>query len=263
MPEWSSNPLVRRWDELSEEEKRRNARSMATYAAMMESQDANIGRIMNYLRESDELANTLVIYISDNGPEGQNIRGPLSHEKLAAWLEAVSNPSIESIGDGDNYAFLGTELANATTGGYSWWKWFIGEGGVRVPLIIVPPADTRFTRKGTKTDVFVSVKDVPVTILDYAGIQHPGDTYKGRTIVLPSGVSIRPFLEGKTNEVRSDAQWYAFELFGNGYIVAGDYRASKFERECGVMVSGTYTISLAIPVKRLVSRPTCQKNSIS
>lgn len=230
MPDWSSNPLVKSWDDLSENDKRRQARTMATYAAMMESQDVNIGKTLNYLEETDKLDNSLIIYMSDNGPEGQDIKGALSNETIAKWITAVSNPAIESIGDGDNYAFLGTELANATTGGYSWWKWFIGEGGVRVPLIIVPPADIKFAHKGSVTDVFTSVKDIPATILDLAGVEHPGSSYKGRSIVAPSGVSIRPFLEGKIDTVRTKDQWHAFELFGNGYVVSGDFKAMKVRK---------------------------------
>jgi len=227
MPSWSSNPLVQSWDDLSEDQKRRKARTMATYAAMMESQDSNIGSLLNYLEETGRRDNTLIIYMSDNGPEGQDTKGALANATIAGWINTVSNPTIESIGGGDNYAFLGTELANASTGGYSWWKWFIGEGGVRVPLIIVPPTNSQMARQGLMTDKFAAIKDIPSTILDYAGVKHPGDNYNGRAITPPSGVSIRPFLEGKSDRVRTDDQWHAFELFGNGYVVSGDFKAMK------------------------------------
>lgn len=60
-PNRKSNPLLRAWSELGDEEKRREARLMAAYSAMMESQDHNIGKLLNYLQETGELDNTLII----------------------------------------------------------------------------------------------------------------------------------------------------------------------------------------------------------
>ena len=66
-----------------------------------------------------------------------------------------------------------------------------------------------------------------MTILDYAGVEHPGRSFKGRQLAPPSGVSMKPFLEGKADAPRTDDQWHAFELFGNGYVVSGDYKAIR------------------------------------
>ena len=38
---------------------------------------------------------------------------------------------------------------------------------------------------------------------------------------------MRGFLEGETERPRSDEQWVAFELFGNSYVIAGDYKALR------------------------------------
>ncbi|OHX65099.1 hypothetical protein [Flammeovirga pacifica] len=43
----------------------------------------------------------------------------------------------------------------------------------------------------------------------------------------PSGISARPFLEGKRDYVRTDMDWYAFELFGNAYVMKGNYKLMK------------------------------------
>ena len=226
LADWSCNPLVNAWDTLDEEKKRREAREMATYAAMLESQDQHIGRVLDFLRENDELDNTLIIYMPDNGPEGQDVEGPLSHELIASWVAAVSKPELEAIGQGDVYAFTGTNWSVAQIGSYSWFKWFVSEGGVRVPLIVVPPANTNFSRGGTKTAAFASVKDLSETILSYAGVSRPGDKYKGRTVTPASGTSLRPFLSGEVDQPHSDDAFYAFELFGNGYVVQGQYKAA-------------------------------------
>jgi len=227
MPAWDANPLLGAWGELDDAEKRRQARMMATYSAMMESQDYHIGLLLNYLEETGRRDDTLIIYLSDNGPEGLDIDGELSHPAMTAWVEANFSQALDDIGGGDAFGFIGTDWANAATGGLSWWKWFIAEGGVRVPMIVLPPQDTGVSRAGHKAADFATVKDLPMTILDYAGVAHPETEFEGRPLAPPSGISIRPYLEGEADAPRDEDDWHAFELFGNAYVVAGDYKAIR------------------------------------
>ena len=226
-PDASKNHLLRTWASLSDEDRRRMARVMATYAAMLESQDYSVGLILNYLRETGQLDDTLIVYLSDNGPEGTDVQGELSNPAATQWAQKNFSQAFEDIGNGDSYVFIGTDFANAVTGGLSWWKWFIGEGGIRTPLIIVPPSNATFARKTQKTAEYAHVKDVPTTILDYAGVGPAPQGYKGRKIVAPSGVSMRSFIEGKSERPRTEDQWVAFELFGNSFVVAGNYKAMR------------------------------------
>lgn len=80
---------------------------------------------------------------------------------------------------------------------------FSTEGGCRVPLIVKPnchPA-TLVSRTDTTasdsviTDAFCTVMDIVPTILDLAGLSHPGAEYKGRPIAQLRGRSWKPFLE--------------------------------------------------------------------
>ena len=226
-PEYGSNPLVQAWSSLSDEEKRRQARMMATYSAMMESQDYHIGILLNYLHETGELDDTLIVYMSDNGPEGLDTEGELSDPSFAQWIRTTFSQEFSDIGRGNAFAFIGTEWANASTGGLQWWKWFIGEGGIRVPLLVVPPKNMEFARANQMTDEFASVKDIPLTILDYAGVEHPRTQFGDRKLAPPSGVSMREFLEGQSDRPRTAEQWVAFELFGNSYVIAGDFKAIR------------------------------------
>ncbi|MAI80240.1 MAG: arylsulfatase [Deltaproteobacteria bacterium] len=226
-PERASNPLLRAWSEMDDQEKRLQARTMATYSAMMESQDYHIGMLLNYLKETGQLDNTLIIYAPDNGPEGTDFRGELSNAAFTKWARATFSQKFDDIGRGNSMVFLGTDWAGAANGSLQWWKWFIGEGGIRVPLIVVPPKNTEFHRSGEGTDAYAYVKELPMTILDYAGVDHPQTEFKGRTITPPSGVSLRPFLAGEEPSPRTEEEWVAFELFGNAYVVAGDYKAMR------------------------------------
>jgi len=226
----SFNDITFKWESLSQEEKEIQARVMATYAAMIEDQDNRTGQILDYLKESGQLDNTLIVYLTDNGPEGFEATHPKTgNPEMAQWLETQFDQSIEAIGTAESERTIGVSWANAATGGLQWWKWFIGEGGIRVPMMMVPPRgfSSEFDRAGEISNAVVSVKDLPMTILDYAGVKHPQTEYEGREIVTPSGVSAKPFLDGKTEEIRSEDDWYAFELFGNGYIMQGNYKAIK------------------------------------
>lgn len=228
-----TNDLVKEWAELSEEEKKYQAKVFATYAAEIEDQDIRIGQILDYLKESGQLDNTMIVYLSDNGPEGMESENPKTGNKVfGEWIEKNYDTSFEGIGTANSSNYIGTSWANAATGGLSWWKWFIGEGGIRVPMIILPPGamTQNYSRAGEMSNVVMSVKDIPMTILDYAGLEHPGNQYKGKTVAKPSGVSARAFLDGISNEVRSDEDWYAFELFGNGYLMKGNYKLMKVRK---------------------------------
>jgi arylsulfatase len=226
-PERQANPLLRAWSDLDEEEKRRQAKAMATYSAMMESQDYHIGLLLNYLKETGELDNTLIIYTTDNGPEGTDIQGKQSNPAVVKFVKSFFSQEFDDIPRGNSMTLLGTDWAGAANGSLQWWKWYIGEGGIRVPLIVVPPKNTDFTRSGNMNNEYAYVKELPMTILDYAGVKHPGTEFKGRKITTPSGVSLRPYLTGKESSPRNEDEWVAFELFGNKYVVAGDYKAIR------------------------------------
>ena len=218
---------MRQWNSLSEEQKKLEARAMAVYSAMMESQDFHIGMVMNYLHETGQLESTLVIYMSDNGPEGMANRGLIRNAEADEIQSRLSSMKLEDVGRGNSFWGIGADWAMASTGSLQWWKWFIGEGGIRVPMVLVPPEGSTATKRGEFTDEYLSVMDLPMTILDYAGVEYPAKTYKGRNLTAPAGISAKPFIEGKREVVRSEDQWVAFELFGNVYVIAGDFKAIK------------------------------------
>lgn len=227
------NKITDAWDSLSDSEQKKQARIMATYAAMITDQDYHIGRLLDYLSSTGELDNTLVIYLSDNGPEGMDIYSKYTgNPTMVKWFNANFDNSLDAVGSMNTENMIGLGWANAATGDLQWWKWFIGEGGIRTPMMIVPPGgfSSDYKKSGDTSNVVVSVKDIPATILDYAGIEHPTKSskkYKNRKLVPPSGVTMKPFLEGKAKQVRTEEQWWAFELFGNAYVIQGNYKAIK------------------------------------
>ena len=63
------------WEKLSAEEKKRSSRTMEVYAAMVESIDQNVGRVLRHLEVKEQLDNTFVVFMSDNGAEGALLEG--------------------------------------------------------------------------------------------------------------------------------------------------------------------------------------------
>ena len=84
---------------------------MEVYAAMVENLDHNIGRLLDALRASGQLENTLVLFFSDNGPEGNAIN---KFAKVQNWPEGRLDLGYERVGRRGSYAWLGPGWASAS-----------------------------------------------------------------------------------------------------------------------------------------------------
>jgi arylsulfatase A-like enzyme len=65
------------WASLTAEERAIQARKMEVYAAMVDRVDQDVGRVLDSLEKSGQLDNTLILFTSDNGPEGSRMETPL------------------------------------------------------------------------------------------------------------------------------------------------------------------------------------------
>ena len=63
--------LTRPWDSLSEDEKQLFRRMAEVYAGFMAHADEQIGRLLDYLEETGQRENTLIVLVSDNGASGE------------------------------------------------------------------------------------------------------------------------------------------------------------------------------------------------
>ena len=118
------------------------------YAAMVESMDENVGRIMDYLRSSGRDKNTIIIFMSDNGG--------LSTSKKAAG---------------------GTTSNLPLRAGKAW----VYEGGIREPMIIKWPG---VSKPGSVCNEPVVSTDFYPTILEMIGLpQMPKQHLDGISLV--------------------------------------------------------------------------------
>lgn len=206
------------WDSLSPQDKAYQARRMEVYAAMAEAMDFHIGRLMAHLKQTGEYDNTVFVFMSDNGAEASD---PYALAVGRWWLDQHYNRDIDRLGSPGAYSIIGPNWARAATAPLNTYKFFAGEGGIRVPLIIsgIPAA-----HKQSVQNSLTHVSDIVPTLLDLAGVQHPGTSYKGQTIYPLTGHSLLPILQGKATRVRGPDEVLGYELSGNRAVFKGDYK---------------------------------------
>ncbi len=202
-----------RWNELSAEQKALEARRMEIYAGMIENLDANIGRLIQYLKRNHLYDNTLIFFVSDNGAEG--------FVRFNYGAESGFDNSVTNVGTASSYHYVGPRWAEVSAAPFHLWKDTAGEGATTAPAIVKLPYQTKAqaTHHG-----FASVLDVFPTVLDYANIAVPKGQYKGRQVNTPSGYSWKPLLENKAQAIRPANFSFADELHGSKYARQGDWK---------------------------------------
>ena len=210
---------VKPWSSLTKEQQALESRGMEIYAGMINNMDYHYGRIEAFLKDIGEYDNTVVIFMSDNGPNpwySEDYHGNRDSE----WFAQFDN-SIENLGHPrSNYAY-GPGWAEASAGPLSLFKLTIGEGGIRSPLFIDGPG----VKGGRQLDSLTYVWDVMPTVLELAGIKHP-ETYKGRKVEPMRGKSLQGVLTGATNTVRDKDEFIVGEMGDVGrWIRQGDFKA--------------------------------------
>ena len=210
-------------------------RKMELYVAMVEYMDDQIGRVFDYLKDIGEYDNTVVIFISDNGAEGNDLRSMVAGQVGSlGFLHGMNNfaeNGHNSLGRKGTYAEYGPAWAQVSMVPFRLYKGLLAEGGTRSPLIISGPGvqDSGELNK----EAVLHVMDITPTILELAGVQHPS-TYKGRELAPMQGKSWVKMLQGKSRSPRSSNDWLGWELFGNRAIRQGDWKISWHYEPFGI-----------------------------
>lgn len=197
----STSPLPNPEDSLSWEnnpDKDWDARAMAVHAAMIDRMDQGIGRIINALKETDQLNNTLIIFLSDNGASAEVAAnyGPgfdrPSETRDRRTIHYITKKDIMP-GPETTYASIGPRWANVSNTPYHYWKAESYEGGIHTPFIAFWPNGIKL-EKGSINQQVCHVMDLMPTCLDMAGATYPG-TYNGHKLLPMQGISFLPVLK--------------------------------------------------------------------
>ncbi len=205
------------WENLDADARRVEARRMEIYAAMVENMDRNIGRLLAFLEEAGVADNTFVVFLSDNGAEGNNIGTMYDNE---TWIPTRFDTSYENMGRMDSYVWTGPGWAQAQSAPFRLFKSFPSEGGVRAPAIFKDPS--RVQRTGLVAP-FSTVKDITPTILELAGVEHP-KSFAGREVAPLQGTSMAAYLAGTAPSIHDDDEVMGWELFGRRAIYKGQWK---------------------------------------
>ena len=206
--------VLPRWDQLTDEQRKTEARSMEVYASMVDNMDYHIGRVVSYLKEVGEYDNTVIIFLSDNGADGNS---PLGLPGNKAWMEENFDNSYENMGRKGSYIDYGPQWAQVSSTPYSFFKGVTSQGGILVPAIIRHP---NIEQPGRVSHEVTHVMDIMPTLLDLAGIKPPAGTFKGRDVASLQGVSMLPVLKGGSMPERA----IGWELFGRKALRKGDWK---------------------------------------
>ncbi|WP_299700177.1 arylsulfatase [uncultured Pontibacter sp.] len=209
--------LFKKWDELSEEERREEARKMEIYAAMIENLDWNLGRLFDRLKELNKYDDTIIFFLSDNGanPKEPFFYAPNTEESIAAEYDN----RLENYGRINSFISIGGAWAEVANTPLSYFKLTTYEGGTQTPLII---SGKRMHKRGVVTDEMLHVTDLLPTILDYANVNYPNPHNALKPLY---GRSLKPCLQEETKQpVRNKFDVLGFEIGECKAVLKGDWK---------------------------------------
>jgi arylsulfatase A-like enzyme len=215
-PRYSDEPS---WDSLSDKEKAYQSRVMEVYAAMIDDVDIYIGKLIDHLKAIGEYDNTFIFFTSDNGPEAHNLDE--AWEGLAEFVAECCDNSYENIGMPNSYIWYGQNWGQAGNTPLRMYKGFPSQGGVRVPAFAHYP---KGIQKGVRSDETLHVMDVMPTLLEFAGLSHPGTPYRDRDVVSMKGDSMLSYLQGQSESVHVEDYVMGWELFSKRAMRKGDWK---------------------------------------
>ena len=225
-PDIVPHPVVARnkpWDAMTAAKRAVSARTMEVYAAMVERIDWNVGQLVEHLRARGDLDDTVIVFLSDNGAEGALIEAvPVFGPNLMAFIAAHYDNSLENIGRPNSYVWYGPRWAQAATAPSRLYKTHAAEGGIRVVAFM---SGAGVGRRGEISGAFTTAMDIAPTLLEMAGVAHPGTAWQGRRIEPVRGRSMAPYLRGETEVVHTDDVATGWELFGRCAIRRGSWKA--------------------------------------
>ncbi|MBP8925794.1 MAG: arylsulfatase [Pseudomonadales bacterium] len=221
--------LLPAWEQLSADERIVAARMMEVYAGFLAHTDAQIGRLVQALKDSGQFDDTLIFYIvGDNGGSGEG--GLLGAVNYMGTLQGLPEPvarklsRIDDFGGPDSYLNYPAGWAWAMSTPFQWMKQFASHlGGTRNPMVVSWPAGIR--EQGGLRSQFGHVNDIVPTILEVAHIEAPVSVDGIKQLPMDGTSLVASFACADAPE-KHRTQY--FEIFGNRAIYHDGWMASAF-----------------------------------
>jgi arylsulfatase len=163
------NEVITPWNDLDPEQQRREARKMELYAAMVENLDHHVGRLVDYLKERGLYENTLIVFMGDNGPAGEDF---FHRGSYVEFIREHYDNAYENMGRPTSWVSYGPQWAEAGSPAFSRFKRYAREGGIVAPFIVTGP---QVRSRGTVSTTYLTVMDLAPTFLELAKAKYPDD----------------------------------------------------------------------------------------
>ena len=234
---WQLSPAPAKWAD--QKDRKWEARCMEVYAAQIDRMDAGIGRIVDALKSTGRLENTLILFLQDNGACAEvNGRTPGRPKEDAnpkphratdpQWMSRPrdtrdgrpirSGPNVMP-GPDDTFIAYGEHWANVSNTPFRGYKHEVHEGGVSTPLIASWPAGIS-REDGSLESKPGHVIDLAATIAELAGVVMPEHFNGGATSAF-QGAS---FAKSFQSEQRERSKPIFFEHEGNRAVRNGKWK---------------------------------------
>lgn len=233
-------PNVKDWSD--EERKEWQSARMEVYAAMIDSMDQGIGRVVQSLRNTGQYDNTLILYLQDNGAcqeegrsnqarkrrEGMEPAEPMAPDAVQMATTPEYTRSGEPVqwgrgvmpGPANTYMEVGREWANASNTPFRLFKHYVHEGGIATPLIAHWPQGIQ--RRGELETQPGHLIDVMATLVEVAQAEYPAKFHEGDIEIQPAeGTSLVPAFRGEALDRKTPIFW---EHEGNRAVRDGDWK---------------------------------------
>ncbi|MCX4529938.1 MULTISPECIES: arylsulfatase [unclassified Streptomyces] len=218
------DPDVPTWESLSPEARRLAARMMEVYAGFLSHTDHHLGRLVDFLKETGEFDNTLIMVVSDNGASAEG--GATGTTNEVQFFNNAPETLEESLKQIDGLG--GPTTFNHYPWGWTWagntpfrrWKRETYRGGTSDPFLVHWPDGIK--ARGAIRDQFAHIIDMVPTVLDVLGIEAPA-TIRGVTQSPLHGVSFAHTFDDAAAASRHRTQYY--EMLGHRAIDHDGWRA--------------------------------------
>jgi len=203
---WKYDYEIEPWESVADKPRQRTL--MEAYAAMVDSLDQGIGRVLEALEQSGASENTLVLFFSDNGGCASL---PIDQDGYRAYNRG------KTIGGKESYEFVGPGWGWAQSAPFRKHKAWTYEGGIATPLIARWPGKIQ---AGSVTSEVGHVVDLLPTFVEAAGTAYPA-RYNGNEILPVEGRSLIPVFTGRPNQTERAVFWH---LYGNRAVRQGKWK---------------------------------------
>jgi arylsulfatase len=208
------NPQFSPWSELTPAERRTESPKMELYAAMVENLDRHVGRLLDYLKRTDQYDSTLVLFMSDNGAAGED---PYNVGPFVATLRDQYENDYDEMGHRDSFVSYGPAWAEAGSAPFRLYKGYTTEGGIAAPLIIAGPD---VVARNMISTVYVTVMDIAPTLIEIADATYPADG----SVRPMLGKSFHSLLTGEAGTVHAEDDVTVLFYRGRAFVRQGRWK---------------------------------------